>query len=73
MILELVLFLNLTLGEGVFLLCQLKLDSSKSVIISKELACFTTRYFITILKEKKLVPFGVKLYVSNSYFVFCKQ
>ena len=43
-ILELVLFLTLSFGEGVFYYVNykiLQLDSPKSVIISKELACFT--------------------------------
>ena len=59
-ILELVLFLTLIYGEEVFYYVNYKilwLDLSKSVIISKELACFTKGYFMTILKEKKACPF----------------
>ena len=59
MILESVLFLTLIFGEGVFYYINykiLQLDSSRSIIISKELACFTKGYFMIVLRGKRLVP-----------------
>ena len=57
---KLVLFLTLLFGEGVFYYINYKilwLDSSKNVIVSKKLACFTNGHFITILREKLACPF----------------
>ena len=57
---ELVLFLTLIFGEGVFYYINykiLRLDSSKSIIISKKLACFTKGYFMIVLRGKKACPF----------------
>ena len=62
-IFESVLFLTLIFKEGVFYYVNYKillLDLSKSIIISKELACFTKGYFMTVLRGKRLVPLGVK-------------
>ena len=68
-ILESVLFLTLIFGEGVFYYVNYKilwLNLSKSVIISKELACFTKGYFMIVWREKWLVPLGVKIDLHTS-------
>ena len=58
--LGIVLFLTLIFREGVFYYVNYKilwLELSKSIIISKELACFTKGYFMTVLRGKKACPF----------------